>query len=125
MAGERVLIVDDNPINLKLARLILDGEGYLIETAGGAEEALAVLESFAPALILMDVQLPGMDGLSLVRKLRDDVRFSQTFIIAFTAYAMKGDEEKSLAAGCDDYVTKPIHPDALLEIVAGFLGKTR
>ena len=66
-----------------------------------------------------------MDGLSLVRKLRDDARFGQTYIVAFTAYAMKGDEEKSLAAGCDGYITKPIHPDALLEVVAGFLTKTR
>ena len=125
MAGARVVIVDDNPINLKLARLILDAEGYLIETANSAEQALAVLEGFAPALILMDVQLPGMDGLSLVRKLRHDGRSSETKIVAFTAYAMQGDEAKALAAGCDGYVTKPIHPDALLEVVAGLLASTR
>ena len=125
MAGERVLIVDDNPINLKLARLILDAEGYRVETANDAEEALIALEGPAPALILMDLQLPGMAGLTLVRKLRDDARFSPTWIIAFTANAMKGVGEKSLAAGCDGHVTKPINPDALLEVVAGFLARTR
>ncbi|HXK17962.1 MAG TPA: response regulator [Polyangiaceae bacterium] len=125
MAGERILIVDDNPINLKLARLILDSEGYVVDTANDAEEALSVLAERVPRLILMDLQLPGMDGLTLVRKLRDDSGWEQTWIVAFTAYAMKGDEEKALAAGCDGYVTKPINPDTLLLVIAGFLGKAR
>ena len=125
MAGQRILIVDDNPINLKLARLILDSEGYVVATADDAEQALTTLQELAPALILMDLQLPGMDGLTLVRKLRDDARWNQTWIIAFTAYAMKGDEEKALAAGCDGYVTKPIDPDKLLGVVSGFLARSR
>jgi CheY-like chemotaxis protein len=125
MAGERILIVDDNPINLKLARVILASEGYLVETADDAEQALTLLERLVPVLILMDLQLPGMDGLTLVRKLRDDVRWNETWIVALTAYAMKGDEEKALAAGCDGYITKPINPDTLVVAVADFLARTR
>jgi len=125
MPGERILIVDDNPINLKLARVVLASEGYLVETANDAEEALTRLEQLEPALILMDLQLPGMDGLTLVRKLRDDAHWNSTWIVALTAYAMKGDEEKALAAGCDGYVTKPFGPDTLLGVVAGFLARTR
>jgi CheY-like chemotaxis protein len=125
MAGECILIVDDNPINLKLARLILESEAYVVVTANDAEEALTVLEELRPALMLMDLQLPGMDGLTLVRQLRDEAHWTRTWIIALTAYAMKGDEEKALAAGCDGYATKPINPDTLLEVVAGFLARTR
>src|SRR4051812_32654523 len=121
MAARCILIVDDNPINLKLARVLLDSEGYLVETADDAEQALSKLTQLAPAPILMDLQLPGMDGLTLVRKLRQDARWNETWIVALTAYAMKGDDEKALAAGCDGYVTKPINLDKLLEVVAGLL----
>jgi CheY-like chemotaxis protein len=125
MTGEPILIVDDNPINLKLVRVILAAEGYVVKTSDDAEEALATLETFTPTLILMDLQLPGMDGLTLVRRLRQDARWATTWIVALTAYAMKGDEEKALAAGCDGYVTKPIDPSALPVVVASFTKRPR
>src|SRR4051812_37803674 len=108
MAGESVLIVDDNVQNLKLVRVLLAREGYDVRTAGDAEEALEELESFSPRLILMDLQLPGMDGLELTRRLKADPVRRSIAIVALTAYAMKGDELKALAAGCDGYVAKPI-----------------
>jgi two-component system, cell cycle response regulator DivK len=118
MAGEPILIVDDNPQNLKLARVLLASEGYLVRTATHAEEAVRVLEGFTPRVILMDVQLPGMDGLELTRRLKADPLRRGILIIALTAYAMKGDREKAMAAGCDDYVSKPIDTNALPRLIA-------
>ncbi|MBX3249229.1 MAG: response regulator [Myxococcales bacterium] len=113
MAGEIILVVDDNPHNLKLARVLLLSEGYDVHTAVDAEDALLVLERVEPALILMDLQLPGMDGLALTRQLKATPRHRDTIIVALTAYAMKGDEERALEAGCDGYITKPIDTRAL------------
>jgi two-component system, cell cycle response regulator DivK len=96
MTGEPILIVDDNPINLKLARVLLTGEGYQVCTATDAEEALEVLRQFKPRLILMDIQLPGMDGLTLTRRLKADPATKDAIILGLTAYAMKGDEERVL-----------------------------
>jgi len=121
MAHESILIVDDNPINLKLARVLLAGEGYSVRTADDAEDAIKVLETFTPQLILMDIQLPGIDGLELTRRLKANTLTVGTIIIALTAYAMKGDEEKARAAGCDGYITKPIDPDTLPAVVRGYL----
>lgn len=121
MAAEGVLIVDDNPTNLKLARVVLRGEGYDVRTATDAEDALEVLKTFRPRLILMDVQLPGMDGLELTRRLRGDPATAGTIVIALTAYAMKGDEERVLAAGCDGYVAKPIDTRTLPAVIAEYL----
>lgn len=123
MAGEPILIVDDNAQNLKLARVILSIEGYEVRTAVDAEDALRILASFTPRLILMDLQLPAMDGLQLTRQLRADPERRGIRIIALTAYAMKGDEEKALAAGCDGYVTKPIDTATLPKIVASHLAR--
>src|SRR5919106_5808819 len=103
IAGESILIVDDNPVNMKLIRILLMGEGYNVRTAADANEALAVLKDFTPALILMDIQLPGIDGLELTRRLKSDPETRDIVIVAVTAYAMKGDQAKALAAGCDDY----------------------
>jgi CheY-like chemotaxis protein len=121
MALEPILIVDDNATNLKLARVVLVGEGYEVTTANDAEEALEVLRTFSPRLILMDIQLPGIDGLELTRRLKSDPKTAHIAIVALTAYAMKGDEEKALASGCDGYITKPIDPDTLPTIVATHL----
>ena len=122
MAGEPLLIVDDNALNLKLARLLLTGAGYEVRTAVDAEEALSLLQSFHPRLILMDIQLPGMDGLELTRYLKADPARRHIIIVALTAYAMKGDEEKMRAAGCDGYLSKPIDTLALSKTVADYLG---
>ena len=121
MAGETILIIDDNPQNLKLARVLLQAEGYVAKTAANAEEALALLDSIAPRMILMDVQLPGMDGLTLTRKLKADPARRHIVIVALTAYAMKGDDEKARAAGCDGYVSKPIDVDGLPRTIAKLL----
>jgi two-component system, cell cycle response regulator DivK len=121
MAGEPVLIVDDHPANLKLARLLLTGEGYEVRTAGDAEEALVVLQSFRPRLILMDLQMPGMDGLELTRRLKAEPTLRGVVVLALTAYAMKGDEERARAAGCDGYISKPIDTRSLPGVIAGYL----
>ncbi|HYX21622.1 MAG TPA: response regulator [Thermoanaerobaculia bacterium] len=123
MAGESILIVDDNPVNLKLARVLLTADGYEVRTATAAEEALDILKDFRPRLILMDVQLPGMDGLELTRRLKADPRMREVVIVALTAYAMKGDEERALAAGCDGYIGKPIDTRRLAAQVAGLLAR--
>ena len=123
MAGEPILIVDDNAQNLKLARVILSSEGYQVRTAVDAEDALTILESFAPRVILMDLQLPRMDGLALTRHLKRDPRRRDIIIIAVTAYAMKGDDDKAFEAGCDDYMSKPIDAQALTAMVARHLAK--
>lgn len=117
MAGEPILIVDDNAANLKLARVLLSSDGYEVRTASSAEEAMAVLQRFKPKLILMDLQLPGIDGLELTRRLKADPARRKIIVLALTAYAMKGDDEKALAAGCDGYITKPIDPDDFSAIV--------
>jgi CheY-like chemotaxis protein len=114
-------VIDDNAINLKLLVIVLDDEGYEVRTARDAEEALAVLETYSPSLILMDLQLPGMDGLQLTRLLKQDPTRSSIRIIAVTSYAMKGDDQKAFEAGCDDYITKPISTVALPQLVARHL----
>lgn len=121
MANEAILIVDDNAVNLKLARVLLEMEGYAVKTAEDAERALEVLQTFRPDLILLDIQLPGISGLELARRLKSDSRFSAIPLIALTAYAMKGDEEKTRAAGCDGYIPKPIDTRALATLVRQFL----
>jgi CheY-like chemotaxis protein len=117
----KVLIVDDNRANLKLARVVLSLEGLDVRTALSAEEALTVLESFTPDLILMDLQLPGIDGLQLTRKLKADPNRHHITVLAVTAYAMKGDMERALAAGCDGYISKPFDPPTLCSLVAHHL----
>jgi two-component system cell cycle response regulator DivK len=121
VAGESILNVDDNAMNLKLARVLLRNEGYDVRTAADADEALGVLKSFRPRLILMDIQLPGMDGLALTRLLKARPEQADTVIVALTAYAMKGDEDRLLAAGCDGYVSKPIDTRTFPETVARYL----
>jgi len=123
MAGEPILIVDDNPVNLKLARVLLTGEGYQVRTAADAEEALEVLHQFKPRLILMDIQLPGMDGLTLTRRLKADPATKDAIILGLTAYAMKGDEERVLGAGCDGYVPKPINTRTFPGVVTKYLNR--
>jgi CheY-like chemotaxis protein len=123
MAGEHILIVDDNPTNLKLVAYLMKANGYLVSTAMDAEAALAQIQDKRPALILMDVQLPGIDGLELTRRLKADPVTRDIIIVAVTAYAMKGDVEKAAAAGCDDYVTKPIDTRSLPGTISQHLSR--
>lgn len=120
MAGEPILIVDDNPINLKLTRVLLTQVGYEVKTAPDAEEALKIIGVFKPRLILMDIQLPGMDGLELTRRLKSAPETKDILILALTAFAMKGDDEKAKAAGCDGYITKPIDTQTFPGLIAEF-----
>ena len=117
-----VLVVDDNPTNLKLIAYLLQAKGYEVRTATDAESALDQVHEAPPSLILMDLQLPGMDGLELTRRLKSDPQTREIIVIAVTAYAMKGDEERALAAGCDGYIPKPVDTRALPRIVAAHLG---
>ena len=119
----RILIVDDNPVNLKLATDVLEMEGYAVEKAVDAEQAQEMLKSATPDLILMDIALPGMDGLTLARKLKADARLKHVPVVAMTAFAMKGDEQKALDAGCDGYIAKPINTRTLPGLVAELLAK--
>ncbi len=121
MPGEAILILDDNVANLKLVRVLLQAEGYAVRTASDAEDAIRQLSTFRPRIILMDIQLPGMDGLELTRRLKADVATKDIVIVALTAYAMKGDEEKARAAGCDGYIAKPIDIRSLPKVIAQHL----
>jgi CheY-like chemotaxis protein len=118
-----IMIVDDNPVNLKLVRVLLTKQGYQVCTAMDAEEALLTLESVHPHLILMDVQLPGIDGLTLTRQLKADPRTQDILIIALTAYAMKGDEQKARDAGCDGFIPKPIDTHSFIQTIARYLAQ--
>jgi CheY-like chemotaxis protein len=121
MPPKKIFIIDDHPVNLELVKVLLVLEGYEVHTAGDAESALVLLPQVRPDLILMDVQLPGMDGLELARRIRADQTYNNLRIVALTAYAMKGDEEKALAAGCDGYLSKPIDTRTFPKMVASFL----
>lgn len=121
MAGERILIVDDNPTNLKLVAYLMTASGYEVSTALDADAALAAIARSRPRLILMDLQLPGTDGLQLTRQLKANPSTRDIIVVAVTAYAMKGDQDRAMAAGCDDYVTKPIDTRRLPATIAQHL----
>lgn len=121
MTTHGILVVDDSAANMKLLSFVLENHGYDVRTAMDANEALEVLRTFRPQLILMDIQLPGMDGLELARRLKADPINESLLIVAVTASAMKGDEEKAMAAGCDGYITKPIDTRALPKLVASYI----
>lgn len=117
----KILVVDDNPTNLKLISDVLEFEGHEILKAVDAEEAQVVLATTLPDLILMDIALPGMDGLTLTRLLKADPRTRHIPVFALTAFAMKGDDQKARDAGCDGYITKPIDTRKLPEQMAEIL----
>ena len=117
-----ILVVDDNAANAKLVAFLLDKKGYDVRIAVDASEALAVLSSFKPRLILMDIQLAGMDGLELTRRLKAEPATRDIVVVALTSYAMKGDAERAREAGCDGYVTKPIDTRTFAETLARHLG---
>lgn len=116
-----IFIVDDNLVNLKLACDLLESAGYRIGRAADAEEAQEFLRHVIPDLILMDIELPGMDGLTLTRRIKNDDRLRHVPIVALTASAMRGDDQKALDAGCDGYISKPIDTRKLPTQVAEFL----
>jgi two-component system, cell cycle response regulator DivK len=121
MEHDMILVVDDNPVNMKLVQVLLTQEGLQVRTATDGHEALQVLSECRPGLILMDIQLSGIDGLELTQRLKADPATRDIPILGLTAYAMKGDEERILAAGCDGYVPKPIDTRTLPDLVKSFL----
>ena len=121
MSDATILVVDDNNTNLKLVSDILGFEGYRVLQASDAESAQEIIGRTLPDLILMDIALPGMDGLSLTRQLKAGQSTNGIVILALTAFAMKGDDLKARDAGCDGYITKPIDTRTLPDAVAGYL----
>jgi two-component system, cell cycle response regulator DivK len=117
----RVLVVEDNPQNLKLASVLLRSRGHEVVPATSAEEAERLIDLAPVDLILMDLGLPGKDGYTLTRELRGRPETAQVPILAVTSFAMKGDEERAMAAGCSAYLTKPIRAAAFLRQVDGLL----
>jgi CheY-like chemotaxis protein len=120
---KRILVVDDHPVNLKLACDVMEHEGYLVDRAATAEAALACIARQLPDLILMDLGMPGMDGLTLTRLLRAREATREIPVVALTAFAMKRDEERALEAGCDAYVSKPIDTRTLPGQLAALLAR--
>ena len=126
MAGERILLVEDNPMNRRVSQFLLKAQGYIVDEARDAQEALEMLKARLPDLILMDLQLPGMDGYAATKIIKQDATTKDIPIVALTAYAMAGDAERAREAGCDGYITKPIDPDEFPKVVAGYLkGRAR
>jgi two-component system cell cycle response regulator DivK len=117
MARKQILVVEDNEKNMKLFRDVLQATGYQTLEASTAGQALALASKYRPALVLMDIQLPDMDGLEALGRLRTDVRTAAIPVLAVTAQAMRGDRERFTAAGFDGYLSKPVDVDELLEIV--------
>jgi CheY-like chemotaxis protein len=120
-----ILVVDDNEAGQLLARSVLEMEGFRVDTAGSSQEVLQQLKAHRPDLILMDVQLPGQDGLTLTRQLKSDPATAGIPIVALTAHAMAGDREEALAAGCVDHISKPFDTRTLGDQVRGFLAVQR
>jgi two-component system cell cycle response regulator DivK len=120
--GVKVLVVEDNVVNQKLARTLLALAGFEVQVADGGAAALEMLAAFHPRVILTDIQMPGMDGLELTRiiKGREDLR--DVRVVALTAYAMRGDKDRFLAAGCDGYIPKPIDVKTFAQTVADYAG---
>lgn len=116
-----ILIVEDNPMNMELARDVLEANGHEVCAVHSAAEALEVLTESSPDLILMDIQLPGLDGLELTRTLKRDPKRKDIIVVALTAHAMKGDRERILGAGCSGYIAKPIDTRQLCREVARHL----
>ena len=121
MAGALILIVEDNPKNLKLIRDILQFRGYTTLEAETGEAGITLAQKQQPALILMDVQLPGMDGRTATKALKADPSTRQIPVIAMTAFAMKGDRESLLADGFDGYISKPINTKEVPQVIECYL----
>jgi len=123
MAGAPILLVDDSRVNLKLMRLLLTFEGFEVRTSERAEEALQMLDSFRPALVLTDIQMPGMDGVEMTRRIKGDHRTSGIKVAALTASTSKLDNQRAIEAGCEDYISKPVDTSTLASRLRDLLGE--
>jgi hypothetical protein len=118
MDTRRILVIDDNAMNVELVEFVLTAAGYEVATAESAEQGFARIAQQRPDLILMDIQMPGLDGLEMTRRLKADPATREIVIVALTAYAMKGDEQRMREAGCDGYLPKPIKVKTLAQDLA-------
>ena len=121
MKYKTVLVIEDNELNMKLVRSILQLGQYQVLEAGDAETGIQLARQHLPDLILMDIQLPGMDGLHATQIIRNDPILANIPVVALTSYAMQGDKQKATAAGCSGYIAKPIDTRNFLDILAGYL----
>lgn len=121
MKTSTILVVEDNDLNMKLVRSLLHLGNFEVLEAKDAEAGINVARQNLPDLILMDIQLPGIDGLEATRNIRQDPVLSSIPVVALTSYAMQGDEEKAKLAGCTGYVAKPIDTRSFLDVISGFL----
>jgi CheY-like chemotaxis protein len=125
MAIRTILVIDDNPVNLKLASEVIQCSGHTVIRAEDAEQAVALLSTIVPDLVLTDISLPGMDGLQLTRWIKADERLRHVPVVALTASAMKGDEARILEAGCDAYIAKPIDTRTFVAQILGLLASRK
>jgi CheY-like chemotaxis protein len=115
-----ILVIEDNEQNRYLVTFLLEQHGYAVVTAPDGPRGIAEAERFVPALILLDIQLPAMDGYEVARRLRRNAALCRTPIVAVTSFAMAGDREKALAAGCNGYIEKPINPETFVAEIQAF-----
>jgi two-component system cell cycle response regulator DivK len=120
---KRILVVEDQEDLRGVLRDLLTGSGYAVLEASDGQVGIATAKSDRPDLVLMDIQMPGLDGYEATRQIKADPDLKATPIIAVSSFAMKGDEEKARAAGCDQYITKPYSPMQLLRVIRGYLGE--
>jgi CheY-like chemotaxis protein len=121
MENKTILVVEDNELNMKLVRSLLQLENYQIIEADNAEKGIQLAHDHHPDLILMDIQLPGMDGLKATEVISNDANLKDIPIVALTSYAMEGDKEKALAAGCVGYISKPIETRYFSETIVEYI----
>jgi len=119
--AESILVVEDNLDNRELTQILLECEGFEVRLAEDAAQALRMFETYRPKLLLVDVQMPGMDGLELTRRLRRDPSSQDAIVVALSAYAMAAEKANALAAGCDGYITKPINTRTFASAVRRYL----
>ena len=125
MSAKSVLVVEDKELNRKVVRIVLESKGYEMLEATTAEETFRILNAKTPDLILMDIALPGgVDGEDLTKQIKTDPRWRHVPILALTAAAMKGDRERLIEAGCDDYISKPIDTRVLVNLVGKYAGES-
>jgi len=121
MKSKTILVIEDNELNMKLVRSLLNFGNYEVLEAVDAETGMQLIRKHRPDLVLMDVQLPGMDGLKATRIIKGDLALKDIPVVALTSYAMQGDEEKATEAGCTGYITKPLDTKVFLEIIDQFI----
>src|SRR5260370_9492051 len=125
MYNHSVLIVEDTPVNLKVVRFVLHRAGFDVRTATSAEEALEVLKHFCPRVVLTDIQLPGMDGLELIRRLKADPDNRNTLVLALTPFALKTDEQTAFDAACDGFITTPLETSTFPNVIRQYISAVR